>query len=232
MPYLFDFVMIAILVLFFVLGWKKGLLLSLCGLAVVAVSFLAAGFLADSFDKPLADAIQPKLQAAIEKNVNEYMTTYHDGMDSDDALPDNVLNIWDGMRDMGGIYAWCADSVEDTINQFSRHLDLSEMFSIAANRVATQLAHHIIFAIAFILLTILLTLLLHALDLVAKLPGLHFCNGLGGGLIGLVKGVLVLWVAVVVLQFFPGKFFSQDTLEKSYLLPYFIVYNPILALFQ
>ncbi len=227
----YDLLILAVLALFVWRGWRKGLILSLCGLMVVVLSFVGAGFIADTAAPPVAKAIEPKLAQTIEENVMDYILTHYDDITPADA-PQANLNMWDGMREMGGIYAWCADSVEDNINQFNRHLDTSEIFAIAANRVATQIAHRILFVVAFVVLFVLLTILLHALDLVAKLPGLNFCNGLGGGAIGLVKGVLVLFVAVCVLQITSGKLFAPEAVGKTYLFKFFVTYNPILTLFR
>lgn len=227
----YDLVILAILAFFLWRGWRKGLILSLCGLIVVILSLVGANFIADTAAPPVAKAIQPKLQAAIEEHVTDYMDAHFDALAPIGDPGNAKVNMWDGMREMGGIYAWCADSVEETVSLFNRHLEPSEMFSIAANRVATQLAHHILFAVAFVVLFVLLTLILHALDLVAKLPGLHFCNGLGGGLIGLVKGVLVLFVAVCVLQVASPHLFTPDMVEESHILKLFVRSNPILALF-
>lgn len=224
LPILYDIVILAILALFLWRGWHKGLILSLCGLVVVILSLVGANFIADTAAPPVAKALQPKLAAAIEENVNDYMETHFDD-------PAASVNPWDALREMGGIYAWCADSVEDTISHFSRDLDLSEMLNIAANRVAEQLAHHILFAVTFVVLFVVLTLLLHAMDLVAKLPGLKFCNGLGGGLIGLIKGVLVLFVVLCVLRVTSGQLFAPETVEKTYLFKFFVEINPVLALF-
>lgn len=223
LPILYDLVILAVLALFLWRGWHKGLILSLCGLVVVILSLVGANFITDTAAPPVAKAIQPKLEEVIEENVNDYMTTHYD-----DLRP---ASPFDALREMGGVYAWCADSVEDAVGQFSRNLDLSEMLNIAANRVAEQLAHHILFVVSFVVLFVLLTLLLHALDLVAKLPGLHFCNGLGGGLIGLVKGVLVLFVALCVLRLTSGRLFDPETVEKTYLFKFFVRINPVLALF-
>lgn len=231
LPILYDLVILAILAFFLWRGWRKGLLLSLCGLVVVILSLVGANFIADTAAPPVAKALQPKLAAVIEENVNDYMATHYDDIVPSDAPASTEVNPWDALREMGGIYALCADSVEEAIGQFSRSLDLSEMYAIAANRVAEQLAHHILFAVAFVVLFVLLTLLLHALDLVAKLPGLHFCNGLGGGLIGLIKGVLVLFVVVTVLGISSRGLFSPEVVEKTYLCKFLVEINPVLAFF-
>lgn len=221
LPILYDLVILAILAFFLWRGWRKGLLLSLCGLVVVILALVGANFIADTAAPPVAKALQPKLAEVIEENVDDYIATHYD-----DLTP---ANPWDALREMGGIYAMCADSVEDAIGQFSRNLDLSEQYAIAAGRVAERLAHHILFAVAFVVLFVLLTLLLHALDLVAKLPGLHFCNGLGGGLIGLVKGVLVLFVLVTVLGISFRNLFDPEVVEKTYLCKFFVEHNLVLA---
>lgn len=232
LPILYDLVILAILGFFLWRGWRKGLILSLCGLVVVILSLVGASFIADTAAPPVAKALQPKLAEVIEENVNDYMATHYDDIISSDAPAGTEVNPWDALREMGGIYAWCADSVEDTISRFDRQLDFSEMLSIAASRVAEQLAHHILFAVAFVVLFILLTLLLHALDLVAKLPGLHFCNGLGGGLIGLIKGILVLFVVVTVLGISSRSLFAPEIVEKTYLCKFLVEINPILVFFS
>lgn len=230
LPILYDLVILAVLAFFLWRGWHKGLILSLCGLVVVILSLVGANFIADTAAPPVAKALQPKLAEVIEENVNSYIASHYDDLVPSDTPNAITVNPWDALREMGGIYAWCADSVEDAINQLDRRLDFSEMLSIAANRVAERLAHRILFAVAFVVLFVLLTLLLHALDLVAKLPGLHFCNGLGGGLIGLVKGVLVLFVVVTVLGISSRSLFSPDVVEKTYLCKFLVEFNPVLAL--
>lgn len=234
-PILYDLVILAILAFFLWRGWRKGLILSLCGLAVVILSLVGANFIADTAAPPVAKALQPKLAEAIEENVTDYMATHYDDIVPGTNAP-SVPSLSDALREMGGIYAWCADSVEDTISELTRPMDslpdFSQLCSIAASRVAEQLAHHILLAVAFVVLFVLLTLLLHALDLVAKLPGLHFCNGLGGGLIGLVKGVLVLFVVVTVLGISSRSLFSPEVVEKTYLCKPLVEFNPILSLFH
>lgn len=222
----YDLVILAVLALFAWRGWKKGLILSLCGLIVVVLAFVGAGFIADTAAPPVAKAIQPKLAETIEENLSGYMATHYD----DFTPPDPI----DHLREMGGIYAWAADPLEQAGDAVSSTVlsTVKDVAEYAANTIALRLAHHILFAVSFVVLVVALTLLLHALDLVAKLPGLHFCNGLGGGAIGLVKGVLVLFVAVCVLQIASGKLFAPEAVEKTYLFKFFVTYNPILTLFH
>ncbi len=212
---IFDLVLAAVLALFVWLGWRKGLLLSLCGLAVVLVSLAGAGFLADTLDAPLADAIAPKL----EETIQEQLTLHYDDQGQDTPL--------DALREMGGLFTWAADTVEEV--QGGVGSAVGEVAGQAARLLAVGVAYRVIFVAAFLLLFVLLTLLLHALDLVAKLPGLHFCNGLGGGLIGLVKGGIVVYVLLACLRLFSGLIPPQAE-ENTYLLRLFLRFDPIAAL--
>ncbi len=216
---LYDGIILAVLALFVWLGWKKGLLLSLCGLAAAIVAFLGAGFFADMLEGPVADAISPRLEAAIEESIAP-------GYDAQ-GVPGAV----DALREENALFAWAADAVEEAIDNADVFPDIGEVISIASQAAAQRIAHSFVFAAAFLVLYLLLILLLHVLDLVAKLPGLHFFNGLGGGLIGLVKGALVVFVLTALLMVSAYQP-DPETLESSYLLDFFVQRNPVIALFN
>ncbi len=207
---IYDAVVLAILVFALWRGWHKGLLLSLCGLAVVVVSFLCAGFLADTLDDPLAQSLTPKLTERIEEQFNT-------AAQQDPGAPPQSLA--DTLREMGGLYAVAADTLDDVGD------DVHAAATQAAQAVATSIVYIIVFALAFLLLVILLTLLLHGLDLVARLPGLHFCNQLGGGVIGLVKGVIILYVVIACLRLFSGLI-TPEVEENTVVLKFFLRFDP------
>lgn len=220
---IYDLIVVAILALFTWLGWRKGLLLSLCGLAVAVAAFMGAGFLAETLDDPLANAVEPKLEEIIAENLSDRTTS---------AAP-NADPIAD-LREMGGLYEWVADTLAETRESMdSLVLDTVQgVAQKAAQTIAVQVAHSIVFAVAFLLLFVLLTLLLHALDLVAKLPGLHFCNGLGGGVIGLVKGGIIVFVAVGAATVLLSSYLPDaQTLERTYLFKFFVKNNPLTLFF-
>ncbi|MPM82864.1 hypothetical protein SDC9_129926 [bioreactor metagenome] len=76
---------------------------------------------------------------------------------------------------------------------------------------------------------LLWTLLSHALDLVAKLPVLHFFNKTGGFVLGTAKGVLVLFVVLRAAEYL-GNFIPAGMAENTVLLKWFLTADP-LALF-
>lgn len=220
----YDGIVIAVLALFAWFGWRRGLLLSLCGLAVAVVAFFGAGLVADTLDTPISNAIAPKLEEtihnALEKKAEEIELV--DYFSSDTAA--------DVLRDMGGLYRWGADGVENTLKNTWTN-SIADQTTAAALSIARQLSHSVIFFVAFVALCILFNLLLHALNIVAKLPGLHFCNGLGGGVIGLVKGGIIVFVGVgAATLMFSAYLPDAQTLERSFLFKFFVENNPITAL--
>lgn len=222
---IYDGIVVGVLALFTWFGWRRGLLLSLCGLAVALFAFWGAGFLADTLDTPISNAIAPKLEetihSALEKKAEEIGLV--DYFSSDTAA--------DVLRDMGGLYRWGADDVENTLKSTVTN-SIADQTTAAALSIARQLSHSVIFFAAFVALCILFNLLLHALNIVAKLPGLHFCNGLGGGVIGLVKGGVFVFVAVgAATLLFSAYLPDAQTMERSRIFRFFVENNPITSLF-
>jgi len=58
------------------------------------------------------------------------------------------------------------------------------------------------YVLAFIIASIGLHIACGVLDIVAKLPVLHQINKAGGLLIGLIEGILRVWVAFIILDMF------------------------------
>lgn len=85
------------------------------------------------------------------------------------------------------------------------------------------------FAVTFGVLSVVANLLLMALGVVRYLPLIGRINAFFGGIVGLCQGLLLVWVAALllygVLQLCGGSWwiFSNDLLEQSFLFRYFII---------
>ena len=99
---------------------------------------------------------------------------------------------------------------------------LSELEPFLAQRLTPALsaltAKALLFLAGFLLVLMLWRLLCHLLHLVAKLPGLHGINKALGGLLGLVKGYLILLVARWALCDFLGWIPPEVAAESRMLL--------------
>ena len=80
--------------------------------------------------------------------------------------------------------------------------------------------------ICLLLLLLLLRLVLTPLHLFTKLPVVHGVNALLGGALGLVKGMLLVFLAVWVLQKLQ-LFITPELVSKTVLLKFFAQNSPI-----
>ena len=78
-------------------------------------------------------------------------------------------------------------------------------------------------------LWLLLHVLAAAMDLLAKLPGLSFLNALGGAALGLVKGALVLFLAIWAARRL-GVSFETEEVARTYILQFFATHTPLSVL--
>ena len=143
-----DIVLVGLLVYWFLMGLRKGLILSLCGLIAVLLGLVGGWYLATTQAASLAAQWEPFYV--------QYLT-------AEAALP------------------------------------------------ATRA---VLFLGGFVVVQMVWTALCHILDLVSKLPGLNFLNKFLGGLLGLVKGILILlvaqWALVDLLGWIPMEVAAQS----------------------
>lgn len=192
---LLDLVLLGLLVFSFVMGVRRGFLLSLCSLLTVLVALLGGWYLAAHWSQPLEERLEPVILETLTQREAEEETT--------SPLPDNLPQA---LQDQA------AQTAQDWKNA---------TLAQAAAFLAGAAAKVILFLAGFFVVLLLWNLLFHALNLVAKLPGLHGLNKFFGGALGLVKGLLLLmlarWVLCDLLGWIPADV-TRDSILLS-LLP-------------
>lgn len=106
------------------------------------------------------------------------------------------------------------------------------------NMLDYTIAKVITTAVIFVLLQLLVRVVANALDTVFKLPVLHLANSLLGGVFGLLKGVIVVFLLCAALQLmlplimakYPN--ITQKEIGRSCIYQYSYVNNPIYRLFE
>ena len=192
---LLDLVLLGLLVFSFVMGVRRGFLLSLCSLLAVLVALLGGWYLAAHWSQPLEERLEPVILETLTQREAEEETT--------SPLPDNLPQV---LQDQA------AQTAQDWKNA---------TLAQAAAFLAGAAAKVILFLAGFFVVLLLWNLLFHALNLVAKLPGLHGLNKFFGGALGLVKGLLLLmlarWLLCDLLGWIPADV-TRDSILLS-LLP-------------
>lgn len=220
-----DGLVLAVLLIFACIGARRGLILSLCGLLAFVVAFLGASFAARTLSPVVADALEPRFAAAIEEQLNESIRQQAEAGEAAVLSPDDVPleGVLDALREMG-FYETLINTVDRAVESGMTAVAASAAAAVAA-AIAQSAAYLILFLLGFFLILLAWRLLSRALDLVARLPGLHFLNKTGGALFGLVQGCIILFVAAWLLQFF-GQMLPRELVEQTVLLKFFMTTTP------
>ena len=219
-PIVIDLILAAILVLFIWLGSRKGFILTLCSLVAVIVALVGANLISDAMAPKVADAIQPRLERSIQESLEQKAleVSAQDGLGAAEVLA--------ALREKGGLYEWAADSLEEALKSAPVGDAIAHQAAAAATAVAEQLARGVLFSVAFLVILVAWFFLSHALDLVAKLPGLSTLNQTLGGILGLVKGLLILWLLSWILGPLTGVI-AAETVAQTHLLLFLTQHGPL-----
>jgi uncharacterized protein YacL len=96
--------------------------------------------------------------------------------------------------------------------------------------VMESFVYMVLFALSFAVLSLLLHLVARALDIAMKLPGVHLLNGLGGAVVGLIQGVLLIFLAIWLLRCLRVSF-DTEIVAQTRLLSFFTSHSPLDLLF-
>ena len=224
-PVIIDAIAVAVLAGFAILGAWKGLLRTLAGLLVLALSLAGAGIIASALSVPAAKVIAPAIEKRVEARLDEAIRERYPGEEpAEDAVGDQLSAA--DMLDLLGIDGKQRDALAFRAGDAVRDTGVHLMTAVIES-VARSMLYGVLYMIAFALLSFALHLLVGMLDAVLKLPGLHGLNAVGGGLVGLAEGALLLFLAVWVLRLVGVSF---DWQEGSQIFRFFTGHTPLDAL--
>jgi uncharacterized membrane protein required for colicin V production len=241
-------VLAAVLLGFLINGARHGLFQSIASLLIVAVSLVGAGLISETFTQPLAASLQPYIEKRIEAKMDAALSSgaKADGSAQESAAgssertavqmpdgtegtsPENQKLEAQRLLSLLGLDQDPSSSIMKSVQEKAQNTGVSVMTAVAES-VAETVLHVLLFAASFFVLMILLRVLMHAMDLVLKLPGLHFLNLVGGAAIGLAEGVLLLFLAVWVLRRL-GVSLDTATVRDTVLLHFFTTNTPLSVL--
>lgn len=221
-----DVVAAAILVGFAVCGGRRGLVRSAAGLAVVLAALVGAGIFANAAAPVAARYLQPAIEKRVEARVDralEGVTPQEPQIGEEEE--ESETSETGTLLALLGIDADPAGSIAEKAREQVRDSGVSAVTAVVTS-LAESVLHTVLFTIGFVVLVIVLKLLVGAMDLVMKLPGLHLANAVGGAAVGLIEGVLAVFLAVWVLRRF-GVSFDTAPVAETRLLRFFAENTPL-----
>lgn len=148
----------------------------------------------DSVKEKCMELVQQKAEEGMEQKAEEQekITVFGIEVPSQvqDFFSENAVDKVDGLMRDSGVYEQLAAQIAETVIQ----------------RMA--------WILSFVVVVILLGILIHVLDLIAKLPVLNSINHAGGLAVGLVEGILIVWILFFVITLCQGSEFGSRMMES------------------
>lgn len=191
-PVIIDIVILIILLVFTILGAKRGLLQSLAGLVILIVSLVGASMAANALTDPALELMSPLVERGVERRV-------------DAALAEQAIRVEDTtveeLLELIGVDARVLDDLARRAHDSVRDQGVDIAVAVVES-LAHSIIHALLFGLAFLAILVLLKVIVKALDLILLLPVLRTLNRTGGALVGLVQGLLVLMLLVWLARHF------------------------------
>lgn len=214
-----DILVVGALLFFLIRGLKVGLVMTLSGVAGLIIGLIGASFIAGILSGPISKVIVP----AIEKALTASSSGIYEGVavDSGGNLFTEARDSISGVIDASNLPKFSLTGVVDDVGAQIAQTGAG-LLRAASELIAERVMYIILFIVAFIVLQIVVHLVFRAIDLVAKVPVLSTMNSWGGGILGVVKGglilILVIWLASTLIASTtePGGLLAEETFQKTY----------------
>lgn len=237
MGYLLDVIFIALAVAFIIMGAKNGLVKALLD----GLSTIISGVLAYTFSKPVAEFIYASFVRGFIKdrftNVLAGSSENFDGISERinvllNELPEGAINLASkfGFNVNAEATAIAQSGANDT-----ESLVEAVMVNVADN-VLLRVTEAVSLIVLFIVISIAMTFVIRFLNsVIKKVPVVKEANKITGGILGLVKAVVVIFVASTILFIIAGS--SNDealvtVVSSSKIFEFVNNNNPLLNIFS
>lgn len=228
-----DITVAAVLLAFLISGAHRGLFRTVAGLVIVVVALVGASYAANYLTPITEQYVQPYLEQRVQNRVKDSLAKEGKATNSDPADSQTTTSAASGtgiLQTLGlmNLDKDASATIAKAAKEKMREAGASIQTAIAESFAETIL-HTVLFVLCFFLLMFLLKLLVRALNLVLKLPGLNFLNRLGGAALGILEGMLLVFLAIWILRRF-GISFETKTVQETVLLRFFTTNTPLSVL--
>jgi len=225
MTYLaYDLIIAALLLFFLWRGYKKGFVMTLCSFLAIFVAFIGATAVSNTLAEPMTQTIRP----LVEESIYQLLEEHHGEVDVssllDSETPGEIqIPLEEALAALkeSPAYKGFAGAIQEAVE--TGMVAAGANAAVVVDYIARQVARIFLFIVAFGLIMILWSLLSRALDLAFRLPVLSTLNRWCGGVLGLGKGALVVFILCCLLK---GSYLPQDAIQNSYLLNLFCTVSP------
>jgi len=208
-------------------GYKNGLIRGVFGIVSLIASLLIANMAAEAYTDEAKGMLVPFVGGMLETTMSELSEK---GIEYQPIAHDHEIDDVDfgaaylALRQIGFPEAASIRIAELSIE---REEDEGRRYfaDVIADRVSSTLAYVAVFGIAFLLIAIIFAVIGNLIGFVFALPGLRLVDIISGSVLGVLKGIILVYTVAVILRYF--GVLVLPTLEKTSLLLYLVNSNPI-----
>ncbi len=110
--------------------------------------------------------------------------------------------------------SFLTEEIEENNNaSVYQYLAVDTFTDYVSDYLAVAAVNGVSFLVSLLLATLLIRMLAYALDIIARLPIINGINKSAGALVGVVKGILFIWIILMVLTIFCNTEIGRQGLE-------------------
>lgn len=211
MPYIIDIIFILILAVVVITSVKKGFIVSLFELVGTIASFVAARLLSDSLAQPVFEKfVSPGAEKLLAQNLGDVATTDYGAQieGAINSIPDFFASI---LSLMGIEKEALIEKVASS--EFASGSLLDSLMESVVTPLGTAVVQFILFAVLVALITLVLRVLVRLLDkIIKKIPAIKQMNSALGGVVGAIRGVLIIVIISLLLAVGAGFINNEEFL--------------------
>lgn len=231
MGILIDIVLVTIVVLSALRGYKSGLMLGLCGILAVIISLYGANLISTVYSHEYAGVLKPFVSGMVDasisdtvKNSEENEVILVEGTSENDT---EVYAIsFSALKDLG-----LSDSAARLIAEEVdfKTADAGQVISISntiTNKLCANLAFLAVFSIVFLLLIIFFAVIGNLVNLTFAIPGHEYIDHYSGMVLGIMRGIIFILVIACIFRY-AGLLALGDAIEDTFLMKWLMNSNII-----
>lgn len=189
-----DLILLLILIVFVLSGYRRGLILSLCSLLILIISCLGGSVAQEVLTPRVAERITPQVTEIVEQQLESRVS-------AENILEDSGLTGTGTQLDaISGLLGIDLDAALSSVAENATQPLISAAASAIAQALVDAFAGMLIFLSAFLIIYLLLHSLELGLNMVDRLPVIRTLNHLGGGVIGFLSGAFLLFIFSALLK--------------------------------
>ena len=218
---LIDLAVIAVIAFCGWRGYRNGLIRGAFGAVALVAALIIANVSAKAYSEEFTGMLKPFVGGIVETTLAELAEDEGDTAPISGKSVTQRTNTAHSVLRRIGLPEVSAGRVAELVAKADE--PDTPFTDIIADKLCSVLAFVAVFGIGFILLSIIFAIVGNLVGFVFSLPGLKLVDDITGALLGLLKGLIIVYALATIVRYI--GLLAQSTLENTKILQYFVNNN-------